>query len=78
MSSIDDEEVVLKYKAMMSGLLDVVIAVMQEDETQGQASLEAMIELTSTHGDIWGDSIPKLIFVISEVIKNKQFEDGTR
>ena len=78
LSSIDDEEVVLKYKQIMAGLLDVVIVVMKEDETQGQASLEAMIELTSTHGDIWGDSIQKLIFVISEVIKNRQFEDGTR
>ena len=32
LSSIDDEQVVLKYKGMMDGLLDVVIAVMQEDE----------------------------------------------
>jgi len=29
LSSIDDEQVVLKYKGMMDGLLDVVIAVMQ-------------------------------------------------
>lgn len=37
-----------------------------------------MIELTATHGDIWGDSIPRLVFVISEVIKNTQFDDATR
>ena len=35
LSSIDDTDVVLKYKGMMEGLLDVVIAVMQSDETQG-------------------------------------------
>jgi hypothetical protein len=29
LTSIDDDEVVLKYKGMMEGLLDVVIAVMQ-------------------------------------------------
>ena len=51
LTSIDDEEVVLKYKGMMGGLLDVVIAVMQQDEQQGQASLESMIELTQLHGE---------------------------
>lgn len=33
LSSIDDEEVVLKYKSMMDGLLQVVINVIQENET---------------------------------------------
>jgi hypothetical protein len=33
LTSIDDEDVVLKYKGMMNNLLDVVIAVMQQDET---------------------------------------------
>jgi len=37
-----------------------------------------MIELTASHGDIWGDSIPRLIFVISEVIKNTEFDEATR
>ena len=34
-TSIDDEDVALKYKGVMAGLLDVVISVMQQDETQG-------------------------------------------
>ena len=37
-----------------------------------------MIELTATHGDIWADCISKVIFVISEVMKNRNFEDATR
>lgn len=37
-----------------------------------------MIELTQTHPDIWGDSVNDLIFVISEVINNREFEDATR
>jgi hypothetical protein len=78
LSSIDDEQVVLKYKGIMDGLLTVVIAVMQEDETQGQSSLDALIELTCSHGDIWADCVAKLIFVIAEVIKNRDFEDSTR
>jgi len=63
---------------MMPGLLDVVIAVLQQDEQQGQASLEAMIELTATHGDIWKGCLPKLLGVVAEVIKHKDFEEATR
>jgi len=33
LSSIEDTDEVVKYKSMMEGLLDVVIQVMQSDET---------------------------------------------
>ena len=78
LTSIDDDDVVLKYKGMMEGLLDVVIAVMQQDEQQGQASLESMIELTQLHGDVWADCLSKLIFVVTQIMKNREFEDATR
>jgi hypothetical protein len=35
LTSIDDEDIVMKYQGMMENLLDVVISVMQKDETQG-------------------------------------------
>jgi importin-5 len=62
----------------MPSLLDVVVAVLQQDEQLAQASLVALIELTSTHGDIWKKCLPKLIGVVSEIIKHKDFEDATR
>jgi hypothetical protein len=37
-----------------------------------------MIELTQLHGEIWSSSIPKLIFVTSEIMKNREFEEATR
>lgn len=37
-----------------------------------------MIELTQLHGEIWTSCIPKLIFVTSQVMKNRDFEDATR
>jgi hypothetical protein len=40
--------------------------------------LEALIELSQAHGDIWDGSVSKLLYVISEVIKNRDFEDNTR
>ena len=78
LSSIDDTEVVLRYKGMMDNLLDVVASVMRADETQGQASLESMIELTQSHGDVWGDCMPKLIGVVSDVMRETGLESATR
>jgi importin-5 len=62
----------------MGGLLDIVIEVIKQDEQQGQESLESLMELTSSFGELWKDSVKKLIFVCSEVMKNKEFEDKTR
>jgi len=62
----------------MASLLDIVVEVIQVDEEQGKESLEALIELTNLFGEIWRDCGPKLIFVCSEVMKNRAFEDGTR
>lgn len=71
LSSIDNGQVVMKYKGMISGLLDVVIEVMKQEEGKGQASLESLIDLTGMHGDIWNGNIPKLVYVVSEIQKNR-------
>ena len=62
----------------MDGILDVVIEVLRSDEDMGKASLESMIELTQTHGEIWSGVMPKLLYVTSQVVQNKSFEDSTR
>jgi hypothetical protein len=63
LTSIDDEEEVLKYKGMMPAILDIVINVLQEDETEGEASIQSLIELTEMCGEIWTDCLDKLLFV---------------
>lgn len=68
----------LQYAPNMTNLLDIVVEVLQADEEQGKESLEALIELTNLFGEIWNSCGEKLIFVCSEVMKNKNFEDGTR
>lgn len=78
LSSVDDEEQVLKYSPMMEGLLDVVIEVLKNDEQQGTASLETLIELTQNHGEIWRPCTQKLLFVCSEIMKNTSFEWAPR
>lgn len=62
----------------MGGILDVVIDVLRQNEDKGLASLESLIELSSSHGEIWSKVAPKLIFVVSEIMKNSNFENSTR
>ncbi|CDW84107.1 importin beta- [Stylonychia lemnae] len=78
LGSIDDESAVLKYQDLMDGILDVVIEVLRSDEDKGKASLESMIELTQSHGEIWTKVAEKLLFVISQIIQNKSFDDSIR
>jgi hypothetical protein len=59
---------VLKYQGMMDWILDVVIDVLRSDEDQGKSSLESLIELTQSHGEIWSQVIAKLIYVVSQII----------
>lgn len=68
LGSIDDEAAVLKYEGMMDWILDVVIGVLRSDEDKGKASLESLIELTQSHGEIWSQVLPKLIFVVSQIV----------
>lgn len=50
---IDEEEIVLQYRVLMPELLDVVIEVLKADESEGQASLQSLIELTQTYAELW-------------------------
>ena len=78
LTMLEDEDIVLKFAANMNNLLDIVVEVIKADEDQGKESLEALIELTNLFGEIWNQSGEKLIFVSSEVMMNRDFEDGTR
>ena len=62
----------------MGWILDVVIDVLRSDEDKGKASLESLIELTQSHGEIWSTVMAKLLFVVSQIAQNKSFEDSTR
>lgn len=62
----------------MDGILEVVIEVLRSDEDKGKASLESLIELTQSHGEIWTKVVEKLLFVISQIIQNKSFDESIR
>ncbi|TNV74745.1 hypothetical protein FGO68_gene4951 [Halteria grandinella] len=78
LGSIDDETTVMKYQPAMDWLLDVVIEVLRQDEDKGKASLESLIELSQNHGEIWSQVTQKLLYVVSQIVQNKSFEEGTR
>ena len=78
LSMFEDEDQVLQYAQNMSSLLDIVVEVIRDDEEQGKESLESLIELTNLFGEIWSACGQKLIYICAEIMKNKDFEDGTR
>lgn len=78
LTSIEDEEEVLKYQAIMDLCLDVVIEVLKTDEEEGCQSLESLIELTQSYAEIWTSCIGKLLFVCSEIMRTVSFESSSR
>jgi len=64
-SQIDDTNAITKYPGIMEGLLDVVVDVLKVDESLGQEAFEAMIEMTLSHHEVWGNCVSKLIYVVS-------------
>ena len=51
---------------------------LKENEEQGRLALESMQELTNSFPEIWKQAVAQLVNVISQVIMQKSFEDGTR
>ena len=76
--SFEDEDDAMKYSGMMGNLLNIVIEVLKTEEEQGRESLMSLIDLTQSFTDIWSGCKEQLLFVCSEIMKNKSFEDATR
>lgn len=78
MYSIEDEDVLKTFKALMPSILSTVVDALRTDETQGKLALESMVDLTRTHPQCWKETSTDLVKVVSEIIKQADFEDGTR
>jgi hypothetical protein len=76
--SIEDENIVATFKALMQKILGVVVEALKADESQGKLALESMVDLTKTHPSCWKDTSTQLVTILSDVIKMKDFEEGTR
>jgi importin-5 len=78
LTSIDDTDIVMQYAGVVPQILSTVVEALKENEEQGRLALESMVELTNTCPEIWKKTTNQLVNVISQVIAQKTFEDGTR
>jgi hypothetical protein len=78
LTSIDDSDVVVQYSGIVPQLLSTVVEALKENEEQGRLALESMIELTNNCPEIWKRDTNQLVNVISQVIVQTSFENGTR
>jgi hypothetical protein len=78
LTSIDDTDTVMQYQGIIPQILSVVVEALKENEDQGRLALESMQELTNSFPEIWKQAAAQLVNVISQVIMQKSFEDGTR
>ena len=78
LTSIDDSDIVLSYIGVIPQILNTVVEALKEDESQGRLALESMNELTNVHPEIWKNTTNQLVNVISQIMGQKSFEDGTR
>lgn len=58
--------------------MSTVVEALKADENQGKMALESMVELTNSHPEIWKGNASQLVNVISQVMTNKDFDNGTR
>lgn len=78
LTSIDDSDVVMGYIGVIPQILNTVVEALKEDEGQGKLALDSMNELTNVHPEIWKNTTNQLVNVISQVMSQKSFEEGTR
>lgn len=78
LTSIDDTDTVMQYQGILPQILSVVVEALKENEDQGRLALESMQELTNSFPEIWKQASAQLVNVISQVIMQKSFENGTR
>ena len=78
LTGIDDSDVVVQYVGIVPAILNTVVEALQENEDQGRSALESMVELTNACPELWKTNTPLLVNVVSQVLGQKTFDDGTR
>jgi hypothetical protein len=78
LTSITEEAIVNGFRPLMQPILNIMVEALQADESQGKLALESMVELTKIHPQAWKDTTAQLVKIVSDIIKMKDFEEGTR
>ena len=69
---------VMAYQGIIPQILNTVVDALKENEEQGRLALESMNELTNIHPEIWRNATNQLVNVVSQVMTQTSFENGTR
>lgn len=78
LTNIEDTDIVMGFQGIIPQLLNTVVESLKENEDQGRQALESMHDLTTACPEIWKQATPQLVNVISQVMIQKNFENGTR
>jgi len=78
LTSIEDTDIVMSFQGIIPQILNTVVESLKENEEQGRQALESMQDLTTACPEIWKQTTPQLVNVISQVMIQKSFENGTR
>lgn len=77
-TSLDDTETVHRMVDVVELCLKTMIEALKEDEDSGKSALESFIDMAEFHPDLFKDFGSTLVDVISQIMINKDFENGTR
>ncbi|CAI2376389.1 unnamed protein product [Moneuplotes crassus] len=77
-TSLSDNTLALQFSDIVEGLLSIMIDALKEDENAGKATLESFIDMADFHPDLFKEYGTTLVDVVSQIMLNTDFEDGTR
>lgn len=77
-TSLDDGDVALKLADIIQLVLNTMIEALKTNEDAGKSALESLIDMADFHPDLFKQYGSTLVSVISQIMLNKEFEDGTR
>ena len=78
MLSIQDQAILDQFKSLTQLVLDSTVEALKSDQQLGQQALESIVNLSQTHPQFLKENISQLVKIISDIIKMKDFEEGTR
>ena len=76
--TIEDDSAHDSFKTLMPAILDTVVESLKVEESLGQQALESLVDLAKTHPNFWKENCEQLVLILSHIIKNTDFEEGTR
>ena len=76
--SIENKQILEQFKPLTQTLLDTTVDALKSDQFLGEQAMEMLVSLAQTHPQFLSHQITKVVQIVSDIVKMKDFEDGTR